>query len=316
MDYLNNLGLLALGSRLKRLSDTIMIDGHELYKKTGIDFDPKWFPVFKLLSERGSLGIMEIAENLNISHPYVIQLVKAMEKKGILSNVKDTSDARKRSITLSASGLELLHQLEPLWHDIQHSIENLLRDTQNELFTNIINLENAFKERSFMNRVLDTHKQRLIDQVKLIPYTKQNKSYFKTLNIEWLEKYFTVEPIDANVLDDPDKYIIDPGGEIIYAGINNEILGTCALKKKADGIYELSKMAVTEKAQGLQLGKKLGLEIIKLAKEKKAHLLYLESNRSLNPAIMLYQKLGFIEAVNPEPSDYARSNIYMELKLD
>lgn len=316
MDYLDNLGLLALGTRLKRLSDTIMIDGFELYSKTGIDFDPKWFPVFRLLSEKEALGIMEIAERLNISHPYVIQLVKSMEKKGVVSNVKDTSDKRKRSVALTVYGLELLDKVRPLWEDIENTIENLLRDTQNEIFTNIINLENSFKERGFMDRVLDTHKQRLINEVKIIPFTSENRADFKTLNIEWLEKYFTVEPIDDKVLSNPEKYIIDEGGEIIYASLNHEILGTCALKKKSDGVYELSKMAVTEKAQGLQLGKKLGLEIIRIAREKNAHLLYLESNRSLKTALSLYQKLGFTEAVNPDPSDYVRSNIYMELKLN
>ena len=315
MDYLDNLGLLALGSRLKRLSDTIMNDGFELYAKTGIDFDPKWFPVFRLLSEKESLGIMEIADELNISHPYVIQLVKSMEKKGIVSNVKDSNDKRKRSVTLTSYGQQLLDNVRPLWEDIERTIENLLRATQNEIFTNIINLENSFKERGFKDRVLDTHKDRLINEVKIIPFTTKNRSHFKSLNIEWLEKYFTVEPIDSKVLSNPEKFIIEEGGEIIFASLNDEILGTCALKKKKEGVYELSKMAVTEKAQGLQLGKKLGLEIIRMAKEKKAQLLYLESNRSLKTAISLYQKLGFTEAVNPDPSDYVRSNIYMEMKL-
>ncbi|MEQ8574385.1 MAG: GNAT family N-acetyltransferase, partial [Fulvivirga sp.] len=63
-----------------------------------------------------------------------------------------------------------------------------------------------------------------------------------------------------------------------------------------------------------QIGKKLGQRIIEIGKERGAEKIYLESNRKLVPALSLYRKLGFIEAVNPTPSPYERSNIYMELK--
>ncbi len=315
MEYLDQLGLLAMGSRLKRLSDIIMTDGNTIYKNSSIDFDPKWFPVFHLLSEESPLGIMEIAEKLKISHPYVIQLVKGLEKKGLILNVNDSRDARKRSIRLSDKGTKLLQELKPLWDDIQQTMENVLRESNNPLFTAVIQLENSFEEKSFYQRVMETRKERMLANVEIINYTPENKHWFKTLNIEWLEKYFVVEPIDEKVLGQPDKYIIDTGGAIIFAKIEDDIVGTCALKWKEGKTYELTKMAVTDKAQGLQIGKKLGLRILEVAKKLKAETVFLESNRRLTPALSLYRKLGFIEKPNPYASDYVRSDIYMEVKV-
>jgi hypothetical protein len=50
MDVFNHLGELALGSRLKRLSDQIMRDGGKIYKDNAIDFEPRWFPIFYVIS--------------------------------------------------------------------------------------------------------------------------------------------------------------------------------------------------------------------------------------------------------------------------
>lgn len=101
----------------------------------------------------------------------------------------------------------------------------------------------------------------------------------------------------------------------MFAKLNDEIVGTAALIKFSDGEFELAKMAVTEKVQGRQIGKKLAEEIIRLAKAKKAHTLFLETNVKLNAALKLYKKFGF-ELVENTNSKYARSTIKMELKLN
>ena len=132
--------------------------------------------------------------------------------------------------------------------------------------------------------------------------------------IEWLEKYFKVEPEDEKLLGNPQEEIINKGGEIIFAKYRDEVVGTAALIKSSEAEYELAKMAVTEKVQGRQIGKKLAEEIISLAKQKNAEVLFLETNVKLNAAMKLYKKLGFILTENHN-SKYARSTIKMEIKL-
>lgn len=95
---------------------------------------------------------------------------------------------------------------------------------------------------------------------------------------------------------------------------NNEVVGTCALINDGNGVFELAKMAVTPKAQGLKIGKLLGEAAIQKARQAEAVKVYLVSNRKLETALNLYKRLGFIEVPMP-PSIYERANIKMEIEL-
>ena len=108
MDLITSLGELAVGSRLKRLSDLIMKDGIRIYQSNGIDFQPKWFPVFYALSQTREMSVTEIAAALGLAHPSVSQTVKEMEKKGLISSKMSPEDARKRLLFLSKNGMTLL----------------------------------------------------------------------------------------------------------------------------------------------------------------------------------------------------------------
>ena len=142
-----------------------------------------------------------------------------------------------------------------------------------------------------------------------------NKCYakdYKRLNLEWIEKYFVVEEHDLEQLSNPEKYIIDKGGEILFAVYEEEVAGVCALIKTGENEFELAKMAVAPQFQGKQIGYKLGHYAIETAKLLGAKRIWLESNRKLTPAINLYIKLGFKE-IPVTVTPYARANIRMEL---
>jgi putative acetyltransferase len=149
-------------------------------------------------------------------------------------------------------------------------------------------------------------------EVEIIPFDPIYKADFKRINIEWIEKYFKVEPQDLTQLDQPEK-IIEAGGEIFLAKVKNQIVGVAALIHEGHGTYELAKMGVTEAAKGLGIGKKLCQACIDEAKKRNAKYLFLVSNKSLTPAISMYIKLGFVEIPLGETL-YDRGNIRMEWK--
>lgn len=149
------------------------------------------------------------------------------------------------------------------------------------------------------------------DRVEVIPYTEELKEHVKLLNVEWLEKYFRVEEIDVIQLSNPTEEIIDKAGYIYYARHNNTIVGTVSLLYVEEGRYELAKMAVTDKAQGLGVGNMLMQHCFNESKRLNIRSLVLYSNRSLGPAIHLYQKYGFKE-IELEAGHYDRANIKME----
>ncbi len=151
----------------------------------------------------------------------------------------------------------------------------------------------------------------LDNTVEIIPFSATLAAPIKTLNLEWLKKYFKVEPKDEIVLSDPKGQIIDKGGMIFYAKYKDEIVGTVSLIKIDDTTFELSKMAVTDGVQGLGIGKKLVEHCLAFAKERNIQKLILYSNRKLEPAIHLYKKHGFVE-IELENGIYERADIKME----
>jgi len=315
-NILNELGELAIGSRLKRLSDYIMREGKALYELHHIDFEPKWFPVFYTIGNQASTNVMRIAETLNITHAAVSQTVKELVNHAIIDTVSHQTDGRKKTLRLSEKGEELKLQMKPLWQDIATALNNLMRSNQHHLITAIQEMENKFTETGFVDRIKEVTNNRLLGEVQIVEYAPQYAEHFKTLNIEWLEKYFYVEDYDNEVLSNPQKYIIDKGGSIYFALLAGEVVGTCALMQPKPGAYELTKMAVTSKAQGKQAGKKLGLRIIEKAREMKLDMIFLESNKKLTPALTLYEKLGFkYMHKDVNTSAYERANVYMELQL-
>ena len=134
---------------------------------------------------------------------------------------------------------------------------------------------------------------------------------FGRLNREWLDKYFRVEPVDEPVLDDPDTHVLAHGGVILYAVQADRAVGTVALKHQGGGVFELTKMAVTEACQGQGVGRDLLRAAIDRFHEIGGSRLYLESNSRLAPALALYESAGFAHETSPEPSDYQRADVYM-----
>jgi len=151
-------------------------------------------------------------------------------------------------------------------------------------------------------------------KIEIIDFSDEFKSFIKTLNYEWLQKYFRVEKGDEESLSNPKEAIIDKGGFIFYARRDGQIVGTASLIKKAESTFELSKMAVSENAKGIGIGKMLIAHCITFAKKKNIKKLILYSNTQLKPAIHLYKKYGFYE-IKLENGVYERADIKMEKLL-
>ncbi len=150
--------------------------------------------------------------------------------------------------------------------------------------------------------------------LRIRDYEPQLKKYFESLNREWLEKYFSVEVIDEKYFQNPEMEIIEKGGEIFFAELSGEIVGTCSLIQ-TENFLELAKMAVTQKAQGFGVGAKLIEEAILRTRKYKTDKLVLITNSQLAPALHLYQKFGFIETFRGQHPKYQRGDVVMELPL-
>jgi putative acetyltransferase len=140
---------------------------------------------------------------------------------------------------------------------------------------------------------------------------------FRKLNEEWIARYFSLEEQDRIQLGDPEKNILRPGGQIVMAVADEERVGCCALIFVKPGVFEVAKMAVSERYRGHGIGRKLLEYTIAQAKLMGAHTLELASNTNLATAVHLYESVGFrhLPPEQVEPSPYARANVFMEMHL-
>src|SRR5688572_17175162 len=148
--------------------------------------------------------------------------------------------------------------------------------------------------------------------VEIIEYSEEHHEDFRKLNLEWLEKYNLVESHDLMVLNDPLGTILNKGSFIWMAKEGNVIIGSVALMKEDELMYELAKMSVTKKWQGKGISKLLLETCLNKAKELGAVKLSLFSNHQLHTALKLYEKYGF-RNIELKDCPFETADVKMEL---
>jgi putative acetyltransferase len=140
---------------------------------------------------------------------------------------------------------------------------------------------------------------------------------FRTLNEEWIARYFTLEARDIETLGDPETTILRKGGAVFMAYADALPVGCVALIPLGQGVYELSKMAVSPQLRGRGLGRRLLLHAIAEARLLGATSLFLGSNTQLADAVHLYESVGFrhMPPASLPPSPYTRANVFMQMPL-
>jgi len=136
-NYYEKLGQLILGSRLRKLSERLMLEMGNIYKSRNIEFEPGWFHIMYLLSENEKMSITQISEMLQVSHPSVIQVIGVLEKRDIVKISVDSNDKRKRMVELSDNGKSLLERIKPVWNEIDQMMIAFL--SEGEYSRNILN---------------------------------------------------------------------------------------------------------------------------------------------------------------------------------
>jgi DNA-binding MarR family transcriptional regulator len=310
------LGELALATRLKQLSELVLQDYREVYENQQLNFEHKWFLVFfQLATTQTAMPITEIAKAIGISHPAVNKIVGEMLQAGLLEEVVSGKDKRKRQVALSESGKNLYPKLQPLWNMIELAMTELLETCAVDLVAVVDSLEKQLEKTTMAERITEKIRKYQQENIDIIDFESQYRNDFKTLNEEWLNKYFEVEETDKKVLENPENEILAKGGFILFAKFANVIVGTCAVLKIDETTYELAKMGVTEKAQGKQVGRKLAIAALQRIRTIGGKTVILESSLILVKAMSLYRQLGFEVIENSKKSKYKRPSVIMKLNL-
>jgi DNA-binding MarR family transcriptional regulator/GNAT superfamily N-acetyltransferase len=208
-------GILILGTRMKRLSEKFLQEVNQVYKEKEIPFEPSWFPIFYLLKNGEERSLTEIASELDVSHSAVSQMVSNLKKRGLLSELPDPYDRRRKNICLSEKGKSLLAQIKPVWWALEQTVREVLgEDHRSSFLEQIANLEKEVQDNRFSR-----------DVIAHIPSSQVN---FKKIDIK---------DADPNFLSFLGEQQLEGLGEAHFLGIasvNKEIIGVIILNLMED----------------------------------------------------------------------------------
>ncbi|MGV2451018.1 UNVERIFIED_CONTAM: MarR family transcriptional regulator [Ralstonia mannitolilytica] len=159
MNVINEAGILAISTRLHRLSEQLRKDGALIYKAFGIDFELKWFPVIFTIYKKEMASVVEIANEIGYTHPSTITLLKELEKQELIQWEKDKQDERKRLFKLTSKGQELIEKMKPVW-ELMSQILGDIADNKNNLLTAIDEAEEKIANQSFYQRALQVKNEK------------------------------------------------------------------------------------------------------------------------------------------------------------
>ena len=311
MDYINQLGLLALGSRMRALSERLYAVADEVYQRRGIAIQGRWFPLLRLLHDRGPQTVGEIADAIGQTHSAVSQLADRLVREAWLQASPNPTDKRVRRLALTAKAEHALRDAKPAWRAIEEVLQRRCGEAGIDLLGTLGRFATAI-EPSLADEIADRTVGLQREAVRVVTFRPELREHFYRLNADWLRKYFYIEGIDHQVLSNPEAEILATGGQIFFALLGDAVVGTCALKQEGEDACELTKMAVDESYQGLGIGRVLIEAVIADFRRRPARTLFLETNAKLTPAIRLYESVGFEHQPHLKPdSHYTRADVYM-----
>jgi DNA-binding MarR family transcriptional regulator/GNAT superfamily N-acetyltransferase len=310
--YLSSLRELALGSRLKALSDHFYQVVDEVYRACDAGIESRWFPVLRFLRDVGPTTVTEVASAIGQTHSAVSQLADRLVEAGMVVRQRDPRDGRRSVLALTDAGDAALGALGPVWLSIRRGMAQSMGAKGLALLQAIDDCEQALEERPLVEAILAQRAALSREAVRIVPYAPALAPHFQRLNEQWLERHFRVEDVDRALFADPEGRVLAPGGAILFAVYADEVIGTCALLHDGNGVYELSKMGVDENYRGLGAGRKLLDAAIAEYRARTGTELFLESNSRLTRALGMYQRAGFELQPAPRPgSHYERADVHM-----
>jgi ribosomal protein S18 acetylase RimI-like enzyme len=311
MEYIARLGLVAIASRLRAVSERTYAIADQVYRKAGLQLQSRWLPILRFLNDHGPQSVGGIAQAIGQTHSAVSQLADRLVAQGWLQVDSDPADGRMRRLSITTQTQDELRAAKALWRAFEDTYAQHCREHGIDLLHTLESFERVLQP-TLAETVVARAATHARDAVRIVPYAAELREHFYRLNEAWLRAYFYVEEIDHRVLSDPEGQIIARGGTILFAALGDEIVGTCALLPDSDGNVEVTKMGVDERRRGLGIGRALLEAAIAAFERRKGGRLFLETNSKLVPALRLYESMGFERQPSIKPdSHYARADVYM-----
>ncbi|MGV3680731.1 MAG: MarR family winged helix-turn-helix transcriptional regulator [Acidovorax sp.] len=156
-DTVKELGFLTLGTRFRRIGESLQAQTQALMAQHGIDLPAAHFPLLAALDRHGPLGVGELSAAVGVSQPVVTRSLHGLEASGLVESRSLESDRRIRKVELSPQGLALVeHARREVWPVIEASVAQICAPLQGPLLSQLAALEEGLAHTSLLQRAAAT----------------------------------------------------------------------------------------------------------------------------------------------------------------
>ena len=160
-DIVRDLGLLTLGSRLKRIGENLQADTQRIMQEHGVTVQVTQYPYLAALHRDGALTVGEIAEAVGISQPGATRAVGQLADGGLVDISVSDDDQRRRQISLTDAGRDVIvFAKETVWPDVEAAVTDLCDGFGADLLLHLAAIEDGLAQRPLTQRTLKTGKSR------------------------------------------------------------------------------------------------------------------------------------------------------------
>jgi DNA-binding MarR family transcriptional regulator/GNAT superfamily N-acetyltransferase len=257
----------------------------------------------RVLWEIGNDGaeVRSLRFRLGLDSGYLSRLLRSLERDGLVATESDPSDRRVRMIRLTERGRAEHAVLNERSDDLARSLLAPLSTTQRARLVEAMGVVERLLTASLVEIVVED------------PATEAAqtclRSYFAELDTRLAAGFDPSLSIPAQTAE-----LTEPAGLLLVARLRDEPIGCGALKLHGTGPAEIKRMWVSAAARGLGVGRRLLEELEQHAHRRGAHLVRLETNKTLGEAIHLYRSAGYVEVAPFNDEPYAHH--WFEKRLD
>jgi DNA-binding MarR family transcriptional regulator len=256
----------------------------------------------RVLWEIGADGcdVRTLRARLDLDSGYLSRLLRSLEAAGLVRVRPSAGDRRVRTASLTAAGRRERDLLDRRSDELAQSLLAPLSDAQRErLVTAMGEVERLLTAGLVRIDVVDPESAAALFCLG---------EYYAEIGRRFEGGFDHTISLAAT----PEQLRL-PAGLFVVAFLHGEPVGSGALKFHGRRPAELKRMWVAPPARGLGLGRRLLVELERLAAEHGVRTLRLETNKSLVEAIALYRSSGWREV--PAFNDERYAHHWFEKRL-
>lgn len=153
-DVVKELGHLSLGTRLKRIGETLQAQTQAVLAAHGFEQPAAYFPLLAALDRLGPLSVGELSQAIGVSQPVITRSLRGLEDDGLVGSETSEEDRRVRRIALSRKGRGLVQRSQrDAWPAIEAAVGQACVGLSGDLLTQLAALEDALAEAPLLERI-------------------------------------------------------------------------------------------------------------------------------------------------------------------